>query len=263
MSNKRHFGYAFENERKEEIDEQGLDAELVLKSMRAAYPSFNPYAAPFNELKWQGQQGACQGHALAQAAQVMCVQAYSSQQLFSRGGCYYESQRHDGISNGDKGSTLAGGQKVARDGIVLEKDWPYPSRYNPARPSNFESLPRIYLNSSKTVTDADLMWDLLEAGAFIQTGVSWTNAFEKPIADRYSSAGGGGGHSTGLYGIDEATGNAIHHNSWNNWMGDGRSQWTREFVKGILRNDRWAVFIAYQSTDIKVDDGIVSPINEV
>jgi len=256
MRNARFFGYAREFESKNRIDEHGIDAERVLRLMRESYPSFNPYAEPTNELKWQGRQGACQGHSLAQAAQIMAMQAYSCQQLFSRGGCYYESQRHDRI-NGDRGSTLAAGQKVARDGIVLESDWAYPVQYDPKRPSNFENLPRIYLNSSKTVKDADLIFDLLKAGAVIQTGVSWNQSFEKPVSDRYSTMGGGGGHSTLLYQLDEATGNAIHHNSWRAWMNDGRSQWTKDFVKSILRHDRWAVFIAYQSSEIRVDPGIV------
>jgi len=259
--NERKFGWLHEDERVEEINERGVDPEQVLMAMRSAYPNFNPYAEPWNRLTWQGQQGACQGHALSNAAQIMCVQQYGVQRMFSRACGYYEAQRHDRIS-GDKGSTLAGGQKVLSiDGLPLEEHWPYPDRYNPQRPANFDSFPRIYVPSSKQVKDAELIFDLLESGAAVQTGLMWNQSCDRPICDRYS-ASSSGGHSTLLFGINQQSGNMMHHNSWENWMNNGRNEWTLNFLKEVLAKDRWAVFIAYQAVDVKVDDGIVSTIEE-
>ena len=248
-------GYAKESERKDEIDAEGQDPEQILVAMRAAYPTFNPYAKAWNRLFWQGQQGACQGHALAHAAQVMGVQKFGQLRYFSRACGYYEAQRFDGL-NGDKGSTLAGGRKVlSGDGLMLETDWPYPSRYNNRRPANFPDAPRIRVDSSKQVRDADLIFDLLEAGAAIQTGLTWNSSCDQAVATRYQS-GGGGGHSTLLYGLDKQTGYAVHHNSWRNWNGDGRSLWSKDFIKGVLQRDRWCVFMAYQAIDVEADSGI-------
>lgn len=256
---KWQFGYNIEAERKEEIIERGTDPTLVLMAMRAAFPQHNPYAAPWLRLNWQGQQGACQGHALAHMAQVICNQAYSVQRTFSRACGYYEAQRHDRIT-GDKGSTLSGGRKVAsEDGLCLEQDWPYPDRYNPTRPQGFDQLPRIVIPSSKPIEDAELIYDLLEAGAAIQTGVNWNASFDVPVSDRHSTASGGG-HSTLLYGLNQSNGNIVHHNSWSGWQQNGRNEWTLNFLKQILARDRWAVFVAYQATEVRVDDGIIPEV---
>ena len=53
----RKFGYAAELERREEIDERGIDAEVMLTAMKAAYPTHNPFAEPWNVLTDQGGQG--------------------------------------------------------------------------------------------------------------------------------------------------------------------------------------------------------------
>ena len=249
---RRHFGYNFEAESVTEINEFGVAPEQVLQLARATYPNFNPYADPWLDWQAQGNQGACQGHALAHAFQVALVQAYSMQAVFSRAAGYYLAQKFDGIS-GDRGSTLRGGQAVANSGICLESEWPYPARYNPRQPDTAEGNLNVTMPGSKVIKDADLAWELLAAGCCIQTGVAWTRAFEKEICDSYSG-GGGGGHSTLLYGLVEGSDNAWHHNSWRGWMGDGRNQWTKDFFARILKNDRWAVFVAYDSTQLVIPE---------
>jgi len=251
------FGYNFEAENVDEINAHGEEPENVLRLMRAAFPTHNPYVEPWSRLFWQGPQGACQGHALAHIAQVICTQFFSVQRTFSRACGYYEAQRKDGLS-GDKGSTLNGGRKVLSvDGLVLEQDWPYPDRYDNRRPADFATLPRIIVKSSKTVADADLIYDLLEVGACIQTGVNWNASFDRPICDRHSNTPGGG-HSTFLYGLNPDNGNIRHHNSWQNWQQNGRNEWTLDFLKQILFRDRWAVFVAYQATDVTADEAITT-----
>lgn len=251
-------GYNHGHDDYDYIDAQ-QDPEIVLRAARAAYPTFNPYTDPWTDLQWQGNQGACQGHALAHCFQVSYLQATGVQAIFSRACGYYEAQRYDNIS-GDRGSTLAGGQKVAESGMVLESEWEYPSRYDNRRPSGIQSLMNITMKGSSRVKDADLAWDLLAAGAAIQTGVAWNSSFDKAVCDSYRS--GGGGHSTMLYGLDESTGNAIHHNSWKGWQGDSRNQWTKSFFNSILRNDRWAVFIAYDSTMIEYPSDFIERVKK-
>jgi hypothetical protein len=250
------FGYNHGCDDYDFLDSQ-IDPELVLKRARAAYPAFNPYAPPFTNLQYQGSQGACQGHALAHAFQVSCVQATGMQILFSRACGYYMAQYYDGIK-GDRGSTLAGGQKVAENGICLENEWPYPSRYNNSMPSTADGNLNITMKGSRRITDADLAWDLLRSGSVIQTGIAWNSTCDKPVCDSYRS--GGGGHSTILYGLDENTDNAIHHNSWKGWLGDSRNQWTKGFFSDILRKDRYAVFIAYDSTILELPENIETRI---
>ena len=233
------------------IDAQ-MDPEVVLTAAKAAYPNFNPHSYEWTELPNQGHQGACQGHALANVFQVALVQQYGIQTLFSRAAAYYTSQKFSGI-RGDRGSTLAGGQKTAESGLCLETEWAYPSRYHNTMPDSAKGKMDFKMMGSKRVRDADLAWELLHAGVPIQTGVAWNSSFEHEICDNHRN--GGGGHSTMLFGIHEDTGNAIMHNSWKpTWHGDNRVQWTKKFFADIIKRDRHAVFVAYDPTGLEVPE---------
>lgn len=247
----RFSGYLHGADDYDYIDAQ-IDPEIVLKAARAAYPAFNPYVYEWTELPNQGRQGACAGHALANCFQVALVQQFGIQTLFSRGGAYYTAQKFDGI-RGDRGSTLAGCQKVAESGLCLEKEWPYPSSYNNSMPSSAQGKMDFKMMGSRRVTDADLAWDLLEAGCAIQTGVAWNSSFEQKVCNSHRS--GGGGHSTTLFGLSD-DGNAINHNSWGtNWVTSGRNEWTKKFFSDIIRRDRYAVFVCYDSTGLEAPEG--------
>ena len=249
------FGYLWGQEDYDKFDE-GVDPERVLTSLKAENKDFNPYARPWTTVEHQGKQGACQGHSLALAFQVCMVQKYSIHTRFSRAAAYYMSQTHDNIK-GDMGSTLAGGQAVARNGLCLETEWPYPEKYNPARPDGVFKFMDFKMPGSKRIKDADLAWELLRNGACIQTGVAWGSAYEAHVSDRYDGFQLGG-HSTLLYGLDHKTDNAIHHNSWGvNWQNNGRSQWTKRFFNEILKKDKYCVFVTYDSTNLKVPANFV------
>ncbi|MCP4953959.1 MAG: hypothetical protein GY922_19140 [Proteobacteria bacterium] len=249
----RHFGYLHGEEDFDFLSEQ-LDPEGILERVKASYPEFNPYATPWLNWQDQGNQGSCQGHSLSHAFQVCLVQEYGLQAVFSRAAAYYISQDFDGIK-GDRGSTLSGGQKAAASGICLEKEWPYPYRYNSTKPASANGNLNIKMPGSKRVTDAGLAFDLLNAGCCISTGVAWNSDFEKPVCDKYRNRRGGG-HSTLLYGIDESTGHAIHWNSWKNWQNNGRNLWTKRFLDSIMKLDRYAVFVCYDSTKLQVPDDL-------
>lgn len=253
---KRVFGWIASAERHEVIDEIGHDpSDLILAmSSNEDPPVYDVQAEPWADLFWQGSQGACQGHALAHAAQVIFAQNTGHKKYFSRAQCYYEAQRHDGI-RGDRGSTLTGGMRVAtEDGICLESDWAYPARYNNSRPDGYGGFPRVKLLASKRLKDADEIWAFLMAGGAVQTGLTWNRSCES-VRARYYRQGGAGGHSTLLYGFEADDMDwAIHHNSWKNWghEGTGRSFWSKDFIAGVCK-ERWSTFIGYSVGEMSAD----------
>lgn len=256
----RQYGWIRELEDENIINETGTDPSEMILAMASTDdpPTYDIHAEPWADLFWQGSQGACQGHALAHMAQIVFAQNTGNRRHFSRAQCYYESQRHDGI-RGDRGSTLTGGMKVAtEDGIVLEDDWKYPSRYNNARPSNYNELPRVKFKHSKRMKDADEIWSFLLAGGVVQTGLTWNGSCERDYADSYSF-NGAGGHSTILYGFESGSDDkwCIHHNSWKNWGIDrsGRSCWSKNFIAGVCK-ERWSVFIGYTVGEMEADGEI-------
>ena len=116
----------------------------------------------------------------------------------------------------------------------------------------------IKMAGSKVIKDPDQYFELIKHGTPIQNGVTWNNSFERKVSDRYQR-GGRGGHSTCCFGLTES-GNIRHINSWKNWQGDGTSEWTREFVAGIMRHDRTSVFVAYDPTTLEVQPDIIERV---
>ena len=254
----RSFGYAAHEEDKDALNHFGLDPDAVMSATKDAYPSFDPYTDAWLNRQDQGHMGSCQGHALSHVFQVMLEQRYGLQAVFSRMCCYIKSQRVNNI-HGDHGSTLHGGQQAAMDGICLEHEWPYPRHYTTQVPTSAANTQNITAQSSKEMKDVDQIFEALKVGCAVQTGVTWNDSFEHKVSDRYRR-GGHGGHSTVLYGINPDTGNAIQWNSWHNWLGDGRSEWSKSFLAGILHYDRSSVFITYDSVGLYVPDNIIQRV---
>lgn len=250
----RRFGYLYGKDNGEDfehLETAGMSPEVMLTRAKAAYPNFDPFAPQLNTLFWQGPLGACAGHAGAQGMQI-CVGRATGQWLhFSRGGCYIMAQDIDGIM-GDRGSTVAAIAKVLERGLCLESEWEYSTSYRTLR--NNRPTGNVFqwkIERSQRITrengGADLMWELMKAGCCIQTGYNHNSSFDREVVDNVSFAQGGG-HSTILPGrLIKRGGNedAAQDNSWKNWQGDGRNQWTKRAVDSILNRDRWAVFVAY------------------
>jgi len=111
-------GYAINRESKPRLMSQGMDPRKMLGLARENKPDFNVDADPmamFGPLN-QGNQGSCQGHALAMCFQICYFLATGRIEAFSRAAGYYLAQRRDNI-NGDRGSTLSGGQWVATENV--------------------------------------------------------------------------------------------------------------------------------------------------
>jgi len=242
-------GYAIEQESRELLMANGMDPVKMLRLAAENKPNFNVQSNPmvlFNPLN-QGSQGACQGHSLALIFTICYFLATGRIEMFSRGGAYYLSQRKDGI-NGDRGSTLSGGQWVAtQHGLCLEKDWPYPERYNPAQPSGI-NFP-FKLVASQPTQDYELITEALDIGLPVQDGIIWDSSVSRTISSDYVGQGGGG-HSTTLW--CKFGENYRRINSWGAWDGDGCNENTPKSLKKQIEH-------RYSSHVIYAPEGMIYP----
>ena len=237
----RSFGYRYDLERRNQLEIDGHEPEQLLKAFRATFPPTNPEANPLGvfDILNQGNVGSCQGHALAGIFSICYFLATGRREHFSRACGYYIAQRYDGI-NGDNGSTLSGGNKVATEhGMCLEKDWPYTGRYEPREPTGLNYLYK--LKRSKPLRTLELVKEWRDAGLPIQTGMSWGNAADREVVDNWSP--GGGGHST-VFWQRTPGGNTRMLNSWGSWMADGMNEWSDNAITQLLRHS-WTELIGY------------------
>jgi hypothetical protein len=146
---------------------------------------------------------------------------------FSRAAAYYLSQRKDGI-NGDRGSTLSGGQWVAtQHGLCLEHEWRYPSQYDPREPSGITY--KFKLVASQATQDWELIQEALDLGLPVQDGIMWNNEVSRTLVTNYTGSGAQGGHSTTLWSKSDENYRRI--NSWGLWDGDGCNENTPKALK--------------------------------
>ena len=241
-----YFGYAIDKERHDEL-EGGEEPLAMAAEFARQVPSFNSEIDPTDivTILNQGNQGSCQGHALATCFQICYFLASGRLERFSRACGYYLAQRKDGI-NGDRGSTLSGGRWVAtQHGMCTESEWPYPSRYNPREPSGIDY--RYKLRVSRPFRDIDETMEWLKLGLPVQTGVTWGSNMNKEYVTRPSSSGGG--HSTVLWCHAPNT-DPRNINSWGaNWNGDGVHTWSVDALASMLRSSR-SSFIGYSPDEM-------------
>jgi len=244
-------GYTILAENRAALETNGLNPQDALMNFKESFPQFNITSDPLGVLDVlnQGQQGSCQGHALATVFSICFFLATGRREAFSRAAGYYLSQRKDGI-RGDNGSTLSGGQWVAtQHGMCLEEDWPYPARYFPTEPSNVRYLYKLMvtrpMRTVKEVTD----W--IDAGLPVQTGFMWNNSCSHEIVNNWQP--GGGGHSTCFWQRSNA-GNIRNINSWGeNWNGDGVHEWTESSIDRAIRH-RYTTLIGYAPDEMSFPD---------
>jgi hypothetical protein len=242
-------GYAIEAENQALLMEQGMDPLKMLRLAEASKPDFNVQANPmtlFDPLN-QGGQGACQGHSLALIFTICYYLSTGRVEAFSRAAAYYLSQRKDGI-NGDRGSTLSGGQWVAtKHGLCLEFEWPYPERYNPAEPAGINY--RFKLVASQPTRDYELIAEALDIGLPVQDGIIWDSSVSRTISTDYVGRGGGG-HSTTLW--TKVGENYRRINSWGMWDGDGCNENTPKSLKKQVEHN-------FSSHIIYAPEGMIYP----
>lgn len=153
----------------------------------------------------QGQIGSCQGASLTTCLEYCYAVATHAVEQFSMMYAYLLSQKFDGI-NGDRGSTLSGGTKAAKQGICRDKLGPYPRTYpgmSWMTQAMHDDAKNFKLKSHTTLKSADEIRNYLGAGAgIVHIGIMWGNEMT-PDANgciRRFSGSGGGGHAVVLCG---------------------------------------------------------------
>jgi hypothetical protein len=232
---------------------KSLPGESSVLAMRGTYSEVKVDPRAVMKIENQGSVGSCQGHALSSCVELCYYIATGdlTRQL-SRAFGYYETQRIDGI-NGDRGSTISGGIKLATTlGIPREELWKYSGRYENRRPSNWneivEDAKLHQVGQSYRMESYDGVRTFLGSGqGGISIGISWGGEVDRPVVNSFSGAGGGG-HAIALLGLSERLDQSGRPyvwmlNSWGpNWGNKGWSEWAPTAVEQMLRHRYTACF---------------------
>lgn len=232
---------------------KSLPGESSVLAMRGTYSEVRVDPRAVMKIENQGSVGSCQGHALSSCVELCYYIATGdlTRQL-SRAFGYYETQRIDGI-NGDRGSTISGGIKLATTlGIPREELWKYSGRYENRRPSNWneivEDAKLHQVGQSYRMESYDGVRTFLGSGqGGISIGISWGGEVDRPVVNSFSGAGGGG-HAIALLGLSERFDQSGRPyvwmlNSWGaNWGNKGWSEWAPTAVEQMLRHRYTACF---------------------
>lgn len=241
---------------RDQEDKDFLDAlpdESSVLVMRGTYNEIKIDPREVMKIENQGSVGSCQGHALSSCVELCYYIATGdlTRQL-SRQYAYVETQRIDGI-NGDRGSTISGGIKLATSkGIPREELWKYSGKYDNRRPSNWAEIEsdaaQHKIGQSYKMTTYDGVRTFLGSGqGGISIGISWSGEVDRPIVNSFSGAGGGG-HAIALLALSErldTTGKPYVWmlNSWGaNWGNKGWAEWAPNAVEQMLRHRYTACF---------------------
>lgn len=232
---------------------RAMPNESPVLAMRGTYNeiAFDPRAVL--KVEHQGSVGACAGHSLSSEMEfAYMIQTGDLTLQLSRAMGYYETQQIDGIQ-GDNGSTISGGVKLAKTiGVCREELWPYTGQYNNRRPANWDQVVNdaaLYrIGTSIRLTSYDGIRTFIGSGqGGVHLGISWNSSVNKAVVDSYSSSGGGG-HSIGLYALSErkdSQGNPYiwMMNSWGkNWGNQGWAEWSPMAIKQMLASP-FTVFV--------------------
>jgi C1A family cysteine protease len=232
---------------------KSLPGESSVLAMRGSYSEVKVDPRKVMKIEQQGSVGSCQGHALSSCVELCYYIATGdlTRQL-SRAFGYYETQRIDGI-NGDRGSTISGGIKLATTlGIPREELWKYSGRYENRRPSNWneivEDAKLHQVGQSYRMESYDGVRTFLGSGqGGISIGISWGGEVDRPVVNSFSGAGGGG-HAIALLGLSERLDQSGRPyvwmlNSWGaNWGNKGWSEWAPSAVEQMLKHRYTACF---------------------
>jgi len=201
-----NFGYAFEQEDREWLRSTACSTVKLLST--GDIPEWmDPRKSELASQGWlqvedQANQGSCQGQALTENAEFCYCIATGKVIQLSRQYAYIGSQIEDRI-NGDEGSTLSGGTRLALKGIPTEKVAPYSRSYpghgyitQPMR----DDATKYKLKTHIDITSAAHAKQFLGSGiGIIQIGIKWWDYLQNPpagIITRFTPpARGFGGHA--------------------------------------------------------------------
>ena len=245
-----------------EFEPGGWPDHLENREAIAAMPDDSACSAlygTYNEVKFdprkviklenQKSLGSCAGHSGSTTLEwIRTIATGVIGHQLSRGGFYFETQRRDGI-NGDKGSTIENGYKLAKEwGCCDESLWPYPSRYDNRRPDNWDA---VCINARKNKISTGLRVTSYESGRVflgsgqggIHLGIGWNSSVDRGLVERYSNSGGGGHALAALCLSDRLDDKGRPFwwiaNSWSErWGQDGWAEWSPTAVSGMLQSRR-------------------------
>jgi len=240
-------GYPIELERKEEIEDSSTDFMLAVQGLYSAPKRFDP--REWMRTENQGQVGRCAGYGSATVAeQCFWIGTGGKVIQFSGHYSYIRTQGIDGLLGRDRGSTIAGQVKSAKQFGYCPQD-------------SFGNEPENYTTDLPIGADDAASNFKIKSHSFIRTLDEW---------DTYLKSGQGAlliGASWGYWGPDSkgyvrkfktgprAGGHAWYSGGWqedetymalnSHGRGFGINGWmflTPEFITSMLR-DRWTVVV--------------------
>jgi hypothetical protein len=232
-------GWLAEREDRAWLLSQCVRAELL---MYGDLPDkVDPRQSKLAEIGWlrvenQGSIGSCQGCSLTECAEYCYPIATGGKVVqLSMMYAYLRSQQMDGI-NGDRGSTLSGGTKAAREGICTDAVGPYPGGYPGwgwITDGMKKDAEKYKLKSVVDIKDSEQAKQFIGSGiGVVHIGIAW-NGSMSPDSNgciRSYRGGGGGGHAVVYCGYlpDDLVGQRsskgywfLLKNSWGSRWGKG------------------------------------------
>lgn len=204
----------------------------------------------------QGDLGSCTANALVGALECMEIQKWKKYIDLSRLFVYYNERAIIGEVNNDSGAYIRDGIKtLVRDGVCLEKLWPYDINRFTKKPNDsawyeasfhkvkrYERLSTLdqYLTclaNSHPFVFGFTVYESFESSTVTQTGV-----VQMPGPDEARL----GGHAVCAVGYNLGTRRFLVRNSWGSEWGDG-GYFTMPFAyltNPSLSDDFWAIYSA-------------------
>lgn len=242
-------GYRHDLERRAQLVATSIEFRSLVQGRYSAPTEIDP--RPYHRVEDQGQQGACQGHALSSVCEHCYHIATGEPIQFSRQWCYIETQRIDKLVGRDQGSTIDGGRELASTlGVCREELWPYPGRYvttPPDREACLQDAAQYRIRSHSVCRSYADVYEYLASGlGGVEIGISWGLEPRDGVIDRFVA--GGGGHAVCFLGYSARKDSQGRNylwllNSWGtSWGANGWAEVAPAAVDQMARH-AWTVMI--------------------
>lgn len=260
-------GYPLEAEKREQLEATQTHALLTMSRdlpLRVDPRRHEKASIGFLQVENQGSIGSCQGNSLTECAEFCYMVATGKVIQFSRMFAYIISQMFDRIK-GDRGSTLSGGSRAAKDvGFCTEDVGPYPRQYpgwSYVTDAMKQVAKRFKLRTHTLLRSVEATKQFIGSGiGIVQIGISWNNSCnpDRNNCIRRYSAGGGGGHAVVICGYvpDADVGQRstegywfLLKNSWSRRWGDKGYAYVDPAALGQMIRGRHSVFVGRSDMD--------------
>lgn len=261
-------GYPIEDENIPELQATSTEPSVLMMGdlPERVDPRNHPQAGQgFLQVENQGSIGSCQGNSLTECGEFCYTLATGLVIQLSRMFAYLISQMADGIK-GDRGSTLNGGTKAARDvGFCPESNAPYPSSYpgwSWVTSKMKELAAKIKLRSHAVIKTVDAAKQFLGSGlGVLQIGMGW-NDYMQPDSDgcitNWRPTARMGGHAVTIVGyvLDSDVGREsgdgywfLLKNSWGLRWGKRGYAYVSPRAMQLILGHQWTVLIGRSDMD--------------